>query len=139
MMARKAEETLEYLGEIKKLSVAELNIMKIIWKHSEGVSSEKIYEECAGPRGTISTNLYKISEKGYAKKVQSGRHHIYTSIITQSEYEQALLRQKLKKTMGFNSLEHLIAAFCGIKNIDEQQLNKTKQLLEDLKNDVEDK
>jgi len=41
--------------------------------------------------------------------------------------------------MGFNSLEQLIAAFCGIKELDEQQLNKTKQLLEDLKNGMEDK
>ena len=138
-MTRKPEETLEYLGGIKKLSAAELSVMKIIWKYPEGISSDKIYESCLGPRGTISTNLYKISEKGYAKKIQNGRHHLYTALVSQAEYEQALLRQKLKKTMGFNSLEHLIAAFCGIEDLNKEQLDKTKKLLEELKDDMDNK
>lgn len=37
-MTRKPEETLEYLGGLKKLSAAELSVMKIIWKYPEGIS-----------------------------------------------------------------------------------------------------
>ena len=44
--------------------------MRFIWKHPEGVSSEAIYEHFPQPRGTKSTVLYNISEKGYVEKVQ---------------------------------------------------------------------
>ena len=38
-MARKSEELLEMLGGRKKLSPMEMEFMKFIWEHPDGISS----------------------------------------------------------------------------------------------------
>lgn len=137
-MARPAEEPLEYLGGKKKLSSTELEFMKFIWNYPEGVSSEEIYQRFPQTRGTKSTILYNISEKGYVKNYQQGRHHIYHSLVSQEEYEQALLRQQLKSSFGSVSFERLVAAFCGKKTLSANQIKKVENLLKELENDLED-
>ena len=81
-MARPAEAPLNYLGGKKKLSATEFEFMKFIWKHPEGVSSEEIYQAFPQARGTKSTILYHLSEKGYVDKKLSGLHHFYTVLVT---------------------------------------------------------
>lgn len=137
-MARTSEEPLDYLGGLKKLSATELEFMKFIWANPGGISSEIIYEQFPQARGTKSTILYKISEKGYVENRQSGRHHYYTANFSETEYEQAILRQQLKKAFGTTSFEHLVAAFCGKKNLTDRQLVRVKELLKELENDMED-
>lgn len=138
VMARMSEEPLECLGGRKKLSATELEFMKMIWKYPEGISSEAIYEHFPQARGTKSTILYNISEKGYVENQQKGRHHIYRALVTQAEYEKALIRQQLKQTFGNSSFERLVAAFCGKQNLAEKQLEKVQNLLKELEDDMED-
>lgn len=137
-MARPADEPLDYLGGKKKLSATEFEFMKFIWNYPEGVSSEEIYQHFPQARGTKSTVLYNISEKGYVENRQSGRHHIYTALVTHAEYEQALLRQQIKSVLGDVSFERLVAAFYGKKTLSKPQIEKVKNLLRDLENDMED-
>ena len=138
-MTRKPQESLDFLGGLKKLTDSEYQIMNIIWNSSGGISSDEIYKMHLAPRGTISTILYKISEKGYVSKVQRGRHHIYTPLVQKIEYEQAIMNQRIKKNLGFNSLEQLMVSFCGINDSNEENIAKAKKLLEDLKyNSVQD-
>lgn len=136
-MARMPEEPLESLGGRKKLSATELEFMKMIWKHPEGISSEAIYEHFPQARGTKSTILYNISEKGYVENRQQGRHHFYTALVTQVDYEKALIQQQLKQTFGSDSFERLVAAFCGKRNLTEKQIKKVQELLKELEDDVE--
>ena len=133
-MTRKPQESLDFLGGLKKLTDSEYQIMNIIWNSSGGISSDEIYKMHLAPRGTISTILYKISEKGYVSKVQRGRHHIYTPLVQKIEYEQAIMNQRIKKNLGFNSLEQLMVSFCGINDSNEENIAKAKKLLDDLKN-----
>ena len=137
-MARPAEAPLNYLGGKKKLSATEFEFMKFIWKHPEGVSSEEIYQAFPQARGTKSTILYHLSEKGYVDKKQSGLHHFYTVLVTQEEYEQALLRQQIEGVLGNTSFERLVAAFCG-KTLSKAQIEKTRNLLKELEDELEDK
>lgn len=137
-MARRPEEPLEILGGIKKLSKTELEFMKLIWQHPEGIASEVIYEHFPQSRGTKSTVLFNISEKGYVQNVQQGRHHIYTANISESEYKQALIQQQLNKLFGESSFERLVAAFCGKQKLSEEQAKKVRNLLRELENGMED-
>lgn len=136
-MARPSENPLYYLGGKKKLSAAELKFMEFIWKHPEGVSSEKIYQEFPQARGTKSTILYNISEKGYVEKRQCGLHHIYNALVTQEEYERALLQQQIKDGIGNTSFEGLVAAFCG-KPLSKAQIEKARNFLRELEDEMED-
>lgn len=134
-MARPAEEPLSYLGGKKKLSATELGFMKFIWKHPDGINSEEIYQHFPQARGTKSTILYNLSEKGYVEKHQCGRHHIYTAMVTSEEYDQALLRQQINSVLGDTSFERLVAAFCGKKSLSKEQIEKARELLKELENE----
>ena len=132
-MARKADKPLEAIGGKKKLSATELKFMELIWKNPEGISSEEIYRQFPQARGTKSTILYNISEKGYITNRQEGLHHIYKPLVTRTEYEQALIMQELEKTFGDSSLEHVIAAFCGKERLTEKQRESVCRLLQEIK------
>ena len=137
-MARLPEETLEALGGLKKLSPTEREFMQIIWAHPEGISSEVIYQQFPQARGTKSTILYNICEKGYAENRQEGRHHFYTACISETDYEKALIRQQLKKSFGDSSFERLVAAFCGTKTLSERQSQKINALLQELEEELKE-
>lgn len=136
-MARKPDEPLEMLGGKKKLSPMELEYMRYIWEHPDGISSEEIYEHFPQVRGTKSTVLYNISQKGYVEKRQEGLHHIYTALVGRMEYEQALVRQQLQRSVGINSLEELVAAFCGKEMLTEEQKEKIRKFLKEMEKDAE--
>ena len=57
---------------------------------------------------------------------------------TQEEYEQALLRQQIEGVLGNTSFERLVAAFCG-KTLSKAQIEKTRNLLKELEDELEDK
>ena len=132
-MGRKPDEPLTMLGGRKKLSPMELEFMRYIWGHPDGISSEEIYEHFPQARGTKSTVLYNISQKGYVDKRQEGLHHIYTALVGRAEYEQALVRQQFLKSMGSSSLEGLVAAFCGKEKLTKKQAERVQELLDAIK------
>ena len=130
-------EYLEYLGGLKKLSPSEYEFMKLIWERPEGISSEELYSnpKFTQPQGTKSTILFKINEKGYVNMFQRGLHHFYYPKVTRKEYEQAVIKQKLKKSFGHSSFSTLVAFFCGKEELTEEQKDKVNQLLEEIEKD----
>ena len=131
-------ETLDYLDGRKKLTPLEYDIMKFIWKHPEGIQSGEIYKYFSQSRSTLGTFLFKISEKGYLTNKQVGRHHIYTALVSELEYERALLKQQLKNATGRGSFECLVAAFYGKDKLNERQLEKMHDLIEEFENTIDD-
>ena len=127
-------ECLEFLGGIRKLSPTELEFMKLIWERPEGISSEEIYRnpKMQQPQGTKSTILFKINEKGYVKMVQRGLHHYYSPKFTRKEYEQAIIKQRLKSSFGSDSFLDLVASFCGRKELSQEEADKVTKLLEEI-------
>ena len=124
-------------GELKRLSHMELQFMRLIWQHPEGISSEKIYEHFPQPRGTKSTVLYNISEKGYVDQSQKGLHHYYRARIREAEYDQAVLLLDLEKNFGDASFERMAAAFCGKEKLDEKQKTLIQGVIEELGDDLD--
>ena len=135
-MARIAEKPLERIGGKKRLSATEMKFMEVIWAHPEGISSEEIYQRFPQARGTKSTILYNISEKGYVENRQEGLHHIYTPLVTRLEYEQALICQELEKSFGSSSFERLVAAFCGKESLTEKQKEKVRELMDEIEEEI---
>lgn len=127
-------ECLEFLGGIKKLSPMEFEFMKLIWEKPEGISSEEIYHNpiFQQPQGTKSTILFKINEKGYVTMTQRGLHHFYYPKFSRKEYEQAIIKQKLKNSFGHTSILDLVAYFCGKEKLTQEQSDKVNQLMEEI-------
>ena len=134
-MVKLPSEPLEFLGNRKSLSETELEYMKVIWNHPEGISSEDIYRSFPGAQGTKSTILFRISDKGYVNVQRDGVHYLYRPQVTEAEYRQALIKKKMKKTFGLTNLPEFIAAFCGNKELSEEALQKINNLIQELEND----
>ena len=128
-----SNEILEGLNGKKDLSRTELEFMRFIWSHPDGVSSEEIYAHFPQTRGTKSTILYNISKKGYVEKRQEGRDHFYTALVSRMEYEQAVIRTCFGPLMEYATLEAMVASYFRKKQLTEKQKELVKDLLEELK------
>ena len=75
--------------KMKKLGDAEIEIMKILWRQSEPVTSGKILEELAGCMNwklpSLMTALNRLAEKGFVFCDRSTRTNYYSSIISEQE------------------------------------------------------
>lgn len=134
-MAKRTLEALEFFGDRKPLSKTELDYMKVIWAHPEGISSDDIYAQFPNAKGTKSTILFRISGKGYVNLVREGRHFVYIPQVTELQYNQALMQLKLKKTFGVSQLPDFIAAFCGRNQLSAEELHRVKEFIEELENE----
>lgn len=134
-MAKTPVKPLEFLHGLKPLSATELKFMDVIWKRSDGISSDEFYSQFSQEVGTKTTILFRIVEKGYIEVIRKGRHHCYIPKVTKREYEQAIMKQKLKRSFGTSSLEHLIANFCGKDSLKKKELTRVQNLLRDLENE----
>ena len=134
-MRKRRNEDLTYLNGRKRLSATEFAFMQLIWDHPEGISSEEIYsdKQFTQAQKTKSVILFNISEKGYVRNIQKGRHHIYFPQVGKIEYEQALLMQQIMDSFGSVSFAKLVAAFCGRSQLTEKETERVEGLLEDIK------
>lgn len=128
-------ESLEFLGGRKPLSEKELEYMRIIWNHPDGISSDEIYNHFQDAPGTTSAILCRISEKGHINVTRIGRHFLYKPQITEVQYNKAIMQTKLKKTFGISQLPNFIAAFCGKKKISQEQFERIERFLKELENE----
>ena len=134
-MTKQPLRPLEFLEGRKPLSETELSYMKVIWDHPEGISSDDIYSYFPHAKGTKSTILFRISEKGYVDTIRYGRHFLYKPRITELEYRQAIMKEKMKKTFGISQLPDFIAAFCGKKKISGEELQRIKEFIKELEDE----
>ncbi len=129
---------LDDLDGMKKLSARELEFMQYIWNFPDGANTMDIYDRFDMAKGTMTTIIHNIVNKGYLKKLkQDGLHYIYVYTVSRVEYERAVIRQQLKEMQREPSLFRVVAAFCGKENLSEQQKEKIQELLDDIKEESE--
>lgn len=82
---------LDDLDGMKKLSARELEFMQFIWNFPDGANTMDIYDRFDMAKGTMTTIIHNIVNKGYLKKLkQDGLHYVYT--VSRSEYERSVIR-----------------------------------------------
>lgn len=116
-------------NQTKKLSNTELEFMTLIWNNQEGITSNDIYSKFDKAQGTMSTILHRIIKKGYVEINRKGKNYVYTPKISRNEYEEMIRNQTIDR------LESVISAFFNKKRLTDEQLNKVKSFLEDLKDE----
>lgn len=130
---------LDDLDGMKKLSARELEFMQFIWNFPDGANTIDIYDRFDMAKGTMTTIIHNIVNKGYLKKLkQDGLHYVYVYTVSRSEYERAVIRQQLKEMQREPSIFQFIAAFCGKEDLSEGQKNKIQEILDDIKKEAEE-
>lgn len=116
-----------------KLYDSELNIMEYLWKKGEA-SAKEIAAEMAKTVGWSKTTTYtvikKCVDKGAIARREPGFH--CTPLISRQE-AQAYETRELINRMYDGSADLLVASLLGRQALSEQEIDRLKQLVENLK------
>lgn len=123
------------------LAAAELEFMSFFWA-SDGEKCKKDLVEEFVKEGKSSSNisffLSKLTKKGFLIPRREGRNFYYRPSVSKLEYEQFSINHRLHKTYG-QSLEMILANFCGKDSLSEEELEDIKRWLKELEKGLGEK
>lgn len=123
------------MKEYKKLGDAELEIMLIIWKSQEPVSSVYIHERLKKNRkwalSTLMSTLERLVKKGFVYCGRSTGNNLYSPLIMEEDYKVRESKTFLEKLFG-NSFGELVTTLYDSKSIDSQDLKELREIIDKL-------
>src|ERR1044072_1003135 len=79
------------------LTANELELMKIVWSHADGVSVRDVYEELRQRRSiaytTVMTSMKTLEQKGYLKATQQDRAFQYRAARPKQQVIKSMVRE----------------------------------------------
>ncbi|MDR0964147.1 MAG: BlaI/MecI/CopY family transcriptional regulator [Clostridium sp.] len=113
-----------------KISEAEVEVMKILWREARPVPFRDILselnEKMKWKKPTISTLLRRLQDKGVISvQEQSPRFYFYTPNITHAEYIQTVEKNLIGKLYG-GSAKKFVAALCERGELSEADIDELK-------------
>ena len=119
------------MAKTPRISEAEWEVMKVLWKTSPRTANE-IVEELKGrthwKRETIRTLINRLVQKkalGFEKK---GRQYHYFPRVTEAEGIKAEAESFVKR-IGGGSIEPMLAAFVEEKQLSNEKIERLKSIL----------
>ena len=115
----------------KSLTDAELELMSILWRISEG-SVHEVLAELPAERNlaytSVSTILRILEQKKVVGTRKEGRGHIYFPKITKSEYEASALEKVVTQVFDGAPVA-LVKQLLDTTQMSEQDLKEIRKLL----------
>ena len=105
-----------------KISDAELEVMKIIWKRGKTTSVEIIEElkeidDISWNYNTIRTLIKRLLVKGAIEVVKKeGKTYTYKAIVKENEYKTDVVKKLLKKLFE-DSISELVVQYCEAESL----------------------
>ena len=109
---------------------AELEVMKVIWKSKEAISSPEIckaVEAHGWKRTTVMTFLARLTEKGAISAKKHGKAMYYTPIITAKEYKKTQVKNLLKNVFD-GSAQALVASLFEETKLSDNDIAELKAI-----------
>ena len=111
-----------------KISDAELEVMRILWREKKAVSFSDIRTELSDKMGweksTIATLLRRLQKKG-AISIQEKEIHYYMPNITKEDYI-ILKKRSLIDKLYDGSTKNFVAALCQTGELTEEDIDELK-------------
>ena len=122
------------LTENKKISDAELEIMKVVWKKGSPLLFAQIMEALQEngiywQKNTLITLLSRLMEKGYLKANKCGRKNEYVSLVTEHKFQSTQTRNFVDKIYQGN-VSGLINRLVENDMLTEAEYDELKKILE---------
>jgi BlaI family transcriptional regulator, penicillinase repressor len=115
------------------LTDAEHRIMSVLWDLPDATVGQ-VVERLAGPSrpayNSVLTMLRILERKGYVRHEKQGRAFTYAPIIDRTQARRGALSQLLSRFFN-GSREELVMDLLGHEDVDAQQLEQVKALLND--------
>ena len=120
---------------MKHISIgeAELEIMKVIWRAKEPITSLDIgkeVEERGWKKTTIATFLTRLVDKGALSADKQGKLYYYTPLITEKEYRKSQTKN-LIKTLYNGSVRDFAVSFFEEQRLSDDDIKELRAIFED--------
>ncbi len=111
-----------------KISDAELEVMRILWREKQAVSFSDIRTELSNKMGweksTIATLIRRLQKKG-AISIQDKEMHYYMPNITKEDYTMIKKKSLIDKLYD-GSTKNFVAALCQNGELTEADIDELK-------------
>lgn len=118
----------------KEISIgdAELEIMKVIWKAKEPITSlviGKAVKKRGWKKTTIATFLTRLVEKGAISAEKQGKIYYYTPLISQKEYRKTQTK-KLITSLYNGSVKDFAVSFFEEQKLSDADIEELKAIFQ---------
>lgn len=121
--------------KLGKITDAEMEIMKIIWRKNIQVTTADILEELPKENSwkttTVMTLISRLIEKGVLDVTKIGKLNHYSSKITEEEYK-AIQTDNFLEDMHDGSVKNFIATLFNNKKINKEDISDLKKWLKEV-------
>lgn len=118
------------MTEKKRLPDAELEIMQIVWRTGQPVTSGYVQEHAAQDwkATSVLTFLSRLCEKGFLRREKRGRQNLYTPLVAMDEYLQQESTQFLQRVHR-GSFRNLVASLADAGALKEEDIAELREFL----------
>ena len=121
--------------DMKNISIgeAELEIMKVIWKAKDPITSLDIgkeVEDKGWKKTTIATFLTRLVEKGALSADKQGKLYYYTPLITEKEYRKSQTKNLIKNLYN-GSVRDFAVSFFEEQKLSDDDIKELRAIFED--------
>lgn len=119
------------MQDIPRISEAEWEIMKIIWKKNP-ITSEEILEALSGKKDwtpqTVKTFLNRLVNKHAIGYTKSGRNYLYSPILLEKDCIMAESRSFLQRVYN-GALGRLVSNYLEEETLSEEEIEHLQRIL----------
>ncbi|NRY62019.1 BlaI/MecI/CopY family transcriptional regulator [Clostridium beijerinckii] len=121
--------------KLGKISDAEMEIMKIIWKKNDQITTAEILDELPKENSwkvtTIMTLISRLTEKGILSVTKVGKLNNYFPKITEEEY-RAIQTDNFLEDMHKGSVKNFMATLFNNNKISNKDIAELKEWLKEV-------
>jgi BlaI family penicillinase repressor len=120
---------------LPKISEAEYEVMKVIWKHapiSTNEVVERLADQCDWSPKTIHTLLKRLVDKKALTYEKDSRVFVYTPLIREEDYVSEQSASFLDRYYG-GDLGAMVVALAGQGKLSDQEINALQAELEKMR------
>ena len=113
------------------LSPLEEDFMRALWKIGEGEISDAIplMQQSNLPYTTIASVVNKLESKGFVRRIGKRRGHIYSPIVSQSDYYNKTLAYVVSNFFT-GSYKRLVQYFAEEEKLSKAEIEEILQMIE---------
>ncbi len=120
---------------MKNISIgnAEIEIMKVIWKSKNPITSldiGKAVEDKGWKKTTIATFLTRLVDKGVLSAEKQGKLYYYTPLISEKEYRKTQTKN-LISTLYNGSIKEFAVSLFEEQKLSDNEIDELRAIFED--------
>ena len=114
-----------------KLPESELEVMLVLWKHSQPIRTAQIMAEIPKDwmQSTVKALLARLTEKGFVEVTREGRFTLYRALVAEQDYRRRET-QGLVQRYYQNSVKNMVAALVNEGDLTQQDLAELEEMIQ---------